>query len=358
VLRPGVAVVCGLAAVMWAAVAATLARADSMRPTVVFFAPAQLSQEERGALEDAIGAQLSLLPATFRFEVPRRVPADVDDRLQVARQTANAYGALAVFWLEVTRNGGPWYLYAVDARGERMITRPLTSHTASPEADVEATALIVRATTEALLHGAPLPAETPRRETSLPPRAPWPVELQRLGESALRVTAAYSGSTFARQLPWEHGFALRAAWLWPTGPYVGVGYTFIPSLHFPLEPVQFNIDRYPFAIFAGLRFAFERFTFSGEIGGELEIRSRRTLAASDGFTPGPEQRKTIYNVCPKLEAEFAVVPWLVVFLNVGIDAVLGNFAYTTSNLETGEKAMILDPHWIRLTSQVGLGIIR
>lgn len=349
---------CGLAAVMWASVAPTLAHADNMRPTVVFFASAQLSAEERSALEDAIGAQLTLLPATFRFEVPRRVPADVDDRLQVARQTAAAYSALGVFWLEVTRNGGPWYLYAVDARGERMITRPLTSHAESPEADIEAVALIVRATTDALLHGEPLPAETPRRETSLPVRAPWPVELARLGESALRVTAAYSGSTFANKLPWEHGFALRASWLWPTGPYVGVGYTFIPTLRFPFSPVRFNIDRYPFAIFAGLRFAFERFTFSGELGGEIEIRSRRTVAAAEGYTPDTEQKKTIYNVCPKLEAEFAVVPWLVVFLNVGIDVVLGNFAYTTSNLETGEKTAILDPHWIRLTSQVGLGIIR
>src|SRR5262249_28542539 len=155
------------------------------------------------------------------------------------------------------------------------------------------------------------------------------------------------GTTFAKQLPWQHGFALRAAWLWPTGPYLGLGFTFIPSLRFNIHPVRFNVERYPFALFAGLRFAFDRFTFSGEIGGEIEFRNRRTLSAADTYKPDPDQHKTIYNVCPKLEAEFAAATWLVVFAGLGLDVVLGNFAYTTKIVETKEATIILDPHWIR-----------
>lgn len=317
--------------------------------------------ELRYALEDALATQLSLLEAKLHYETPTAAQLDPVERLQVARQTATRLDAVAVFWLELPASG-PWLLYAVDARAERMIMRPLAAHSQSPEADVEAVALIVRATTDALLHGEQLPAANPPAPSSArvqsKPLAPWPVEHLPQGESALRITGAYVGSTFARQLPWQHAFSLRAAWLWPSGTYVGLGFAFIPSLRFDIRPVRFNIDRYPMSLHAGLRFSFAPWTFSGELGAEVELRNRRTVSAVDTYEPDPPQLKVIYNVCPKLEAEYAITPWLVTFIGAGIDVVVGNFAYTIQNMETKESRFILEPHWIRLTLQVGVGIIR
>lgn len=356
VLRSGVAIVSATAALMLCLGSTNTTRAQTKKTTVVFFAPQELPSGLRSALEDALGAQLSLLPAALRFETAASTPVAMVDRLQLAKQTALQHDALAVFWLDVNPSG-PWYLYAVDARAERMVMRPLAGRSPSREADIEAVALIVRATSEALLHGEPLAAASDTPSTPLPKRKPWPVE-QAQGQSALRLSAAYMGTTFSKDMSWAHGFAVRAAWLFPAGPYVGVGYTFIPPLHFNIDPVRFRIDRYPFALYAGLRFRHGDLTFSGELGAEVELRNRRTLEARDNFEPDEEQRKTIYNVCPKLEAEYAVMPWLALFGGVGIDVVVGNFAYTTRNTETPEPRMILNPHWIRLTLHVGIGIIR
>jgi hypothetical protein len=347
---------CAIAAAFSLSIARTSAQNNP--PLVAFFAPDTMPAELRYALEDALSTQLSLLQVVLHFETPAVPPSDPVERLQVAKQTASTLKAVAVFWLELPTSG-PWLLYAVDARAERMIMRPLAAHSQSPEADVEAVALIVRATTDALLHGEPLPATSPNvgaaREREL---TPWPVVQLPHGESAVRVAAAYVGSTFARQLPWQHGFSLRAAWLWPSGSYVGLGFTFIPSLRFDIHPVRFNLERYPLSLHAGLRFAVPPFTFSGELGTEIELRNRRTLWATDTYVPDPDKLKVIYNVCPKLEAEYAITPWLVTFFGAGIDVVVGNFAYTIQNMETHDTTIILEPHWIRLTLQVGLGIIR
>jgi hypothetical protein len=356
VLRSGVAIVCATAALMLCSGATRRVHAQAKPTTVVFFAPPELPSDLRSALEDALTAQLSLLPAALRYETATATPPALVDRLQVAKKTALEHDALAVFWLDVNPSG-PWYLYAVDARAERMVMRPLAGRSSSREADIEAVALIVRATTDALLHGEPLAAATDTTSTPFPTRKPWPTEHAH-GQSALRLSAAYMGTTFSKQLAWQHGFAVRGAWLWPAGPYVGIGYTFIPPLHFNIFPVRFRIDRYPFAVYAGLRFRQGDLTFSGELGGEIELRNRRTLAVAGDFDPDPDQRKIIFNICPKLEAEYAVTQWLVVFAGVGMDVVLSNFAYTTRNTETKEMTTILNPHWIRLTLHVGLGIIR
>jgi len=38
--------------------------------------------------------------------------------------------------------------------------------------------------------------------------------------------------------------------------------------------------------------------------------------------------------------------------------VVGNFAYTIRSGESGRRRFLLDPNWMRLTIQVGVGIMR
>lgn len=334
------------------------ASAQDKMPSVVFFAPTELSTKVRGALEDALATQLTLIQTSLRYEQGSAGKATPSERLQAAKLVAAKSGAIAVFWLDAAGDA-PWLLYAVDARAERMVVRPLASHPHStePEADIEAVALIVRATTQALLHGEPLPS-SPNATTEIKRNtSPWPVERLDAGQSALRIALSYVGTTFAKQLQPQHGFGLRGAWLWPSGTYVGLGFTFIPTSKFNLHNVGFEIDRYPFSLHAGLRFGFSRVTFIGELGAELEVRQRRTTAAP-GLMAYPDEKRIVYNVCPKFETEVALVPWLVAFVSAGLDVVLGNFAYSAGNEETMENTPILEPHWIRLTVQLGLAVIR
>jgi len=319
-----------------------------------------MEPELRYALEDALSTQLSLLRTALIFETLAAMPLGPIERLQVSKQTASARRAVVVFWLELP-SSGPWLLFAVDAKAEHMIVRPLAAHTQSPEADIEALALIVRATTDALLHGEPLPASEPSPDE--PPvkvtvRA-WPTRPAKAPRPpALRISGAYVGSTFAEQFRWQNGFALRVAWLWSSGPYLGVGFTFFPALRFEPPQARFDVERYPFSIHAGVRFPAGPFVVAAELGSEVELRNRRTLAAAHEYAPAPDQVKIIYNLCPKIEAQLPLTSWLVAFVGGGIDFVIGNFDYTVRDAHTGQALDLVEPAWLRPTIHVGLGIMR
>ena len=340
---------------------AEAAKDTEQQPAVVFFAPDNMAVDLRTALEDALTTQLSLLPAGVRYASSPPTPLEPVERLLVAKQLATQHRAVATYWLELPA-AGPWLLYAVDARAERMIMRPLSAHSQSPEADIETLALIVRATTEALLHGEPLPAIDPTtiEPTAKPAPAP-PHDSAPASEAApgLRISGAYVGTTFARQRSWQHGFGLRAAWLWPDGQYLGLGFTFLPAMHIDDPAARFDVDRYPFSIHGGLRLvAAGPFSVSGELGAELELRNRRTLSVGPGYVAAQDQVKALLNVSPRVEAQLALTSWLVTFVGIGTDLVVGNFAYTIRSGESGRRRFLLDPNWMRLTIQVGVGIMR
>ncbi|HEY2733930.1 MAG TPA: hypothetical protein VGI70_08095 [Polyangiales bacterium] len=350
---------------MLSALASTCAHAQQPRSVVVFFAPAELPADTRTTLEDALVTQLLPLPVELQFIV--RAAADgggIEQRLDLVKRTVIEHAAVAAFWLEV-RGEGHWFLSAVDAKVERVVLRPLTAKSESPEALVESVALIVRATSDAVLHGEPLPEEPhPSRSVadggSTTP--PWPVTQANEARSSLRLAASYVGTTFANRLPWQQGFGVRADWLWPSGPYVGVGYTFFSAAEFNISNINFSIDRYPISLHAGLRFPVGDWVFSGELGGEIEFRDRRTNDVTGGLEAKPAQHRTLYSVCPKLESEYAITSWFRVFVGLGADFALANFAYQLANYgpegELLDTKVVLEPHWLRLTLNVGIAIIR
>jgi hypothetical protein len=321
----------------------------------VFFAPQQLSPEVRSALEDALATQLSLLHATVYYAGPATREGDPGERVRSARRAAARYGAIATFWLDAPLNQA-WQLYAADAGITRVVVRRLASGQASMEANIEAVALIVRATTDALLHGEPMPAEEISEEGKA--YAPWPVEQLDQGSFGVRIGAAYTGTTFAKERRWQHGASLRAAWIWPTGPYVGLGFTIFERMRFDIAQVRFEVERYPISLHAGLRFGQSRLTFIGELGVELEIRNRRTLSVMDKNldVQSPDQAYVV-NICPKLETELKLFPGLVLFGGAGLDFVVGNFPYSILHQETGESSISLEPYLIRLSVHLGLAFL-
>lgn len=331
-------------------------QAQPARTSVVFFAPERLTPEVRSALEDALATQLSLLHAAVYYAGPANRDGDPSERVQSARRTAARYGAIAIFWLDAPANR-PWVLYAADAGITRVVARRLgPQRTNSVEAAIEAVALIVRATTDALLHGEPMPSEEAPETSEV--STPWPVERLVHGTSGVRLSAAYVGTTFAKEKPWQQGLGLGAAWIWPSGSYLGLGFTIFERMHFDIPNGRFAVDRYPISLHAGLRFAVAPFTFIGELGLELEIRNRTTESMSEAqLEPkGPDQN-AVFNICPKLETELAILPWLVAFGGVGLDFVVGNFPYTILMDSTEKTSISLEPYLIRLNLQLGIAFL-
>lgn len=357
--RAGISVAFAFAAwcVCWSGLAHAQqpAYGAATRSSVVFFAPQQLPPEVRSALEDALATQLSLLHATVYYAGPASREGDPLERVRSARRAAARYGAIATFWLDAPTNQA-WVLYAADAGITRVVVRRLASGQASVEANIEAVALIVRATTDALLHGEPMPAEEISEEGKA--SAPWPVEQLERGSHGVRIGAAYAGTTFAKERRWQHGVSLRAAWIFPSGPYVGLGFTYFERMQFDIAPVRFEIDRYPVSLHAGLRFGASRITFIGELGVELEIRNRRTLSVTDkDIELSSPDRSSVINICPKLETELLLFPGLVLFGGAGLDFVIGNFPYSILHQETMESSISLEPYLIRLNVHLGMAFL-
>lgn len=322
---------------------------------MVFFAPKELPRDVRSALEDALATQLSLLNATVYYAGPATREGNPSDRVRSARRAAARYGAIATFWLDAPPSQA-WVLYAADAGITRVVVRRLDSGRASVEANIEAVALIVRATTDALLHGEPIPAEEISEEGK--ELAPWPVEQLDRGHHAARISAAYTGTTFAKERRWQHGVSLRAAWIWPSGPYLGLGFTIFERMQFEIAPARFNVDRYPISLQAGLRFRVAPLTFTGELGVELEIRNRRTVSAmNQNIELTNPAQSVVLNICPKLETELGVSSWLALFGGIGLDFVVGNFPYIVLQQETEKTSIILEPYLIRFSAHVGLAFL-
>jgi hypothetical protein len=354
------------------AIQARNATAEDVAPApkrIVFFTPAQLEPNARSALEDALSTQLSLLSVQVSFQLNSEAQLTLEQRIEQSRAANAEHAAIGTFWLEIRPNSA-WYVYAMDSQDpndQRLVIRRLEELPKSTEAAAESVALIVRATTDALLHGEPLehtPPPPAAPKTSPPPAAeplrhppPTEVVIAPAARSALRIAAGYVGTTFAREVPWQNGLVVRAMWIWPAGPYLGLGYSFLPLVRRLTEDVDFRVARRPIALLAGLRFPTGNFTFSAELGAELELRERETTyIAGAGPTPPTSTRsRWLPNVCPKLESEYLVTSWLGVFANLGADFVLGSFPYTYGSLD-GPK--LLYPHAVRLTVQVGIGIIR
>jgi hypothetical protein len=323
-----------------------------------------LDADMRSAIEDALATQLLALPVELVVEAQDDSTNAIEQRMDAMKQSAIEHRAVAVFWLEM-RSADRWFLYAVDADVERMVLRPLVAKPDSREATIESVAVIVRATTDALLHGEELPAVVP------PPapekaKSPWPVVSAVHNTSALRLAAGYVGTTFAKELLWQSGLGVRADWVWSAGPFLGLGYTFFDAAHFTQrafdQPAEFTLYRHPIALHAGLRFASGDFTFTGELDAEIELRDRTSTPSLIMLDAELDKRRVVFSLCPKLESEFSVTSWLFVFAGAGIDIVLSPFTYllamTDPTVEKTNTEPILEPFPVRLTVQAGIGIIR
>jgi hypothetical protein len=336
----------------------------------------------RSALEDALATQLLALPVDVVFDVQDEPSSAIEQRMDAMKQSAIEHRAVAVFWLDV-RTADRWFLYAVDAQVEHMVLRPLVAKPDSREATIESVAVIVRATTDALLHGETLPAAVvpPLAAAVVPPPAaqkakpttPWPVVNADRNTSALRLAAGYVGTTFAKQLKWQSGLGVRADWVWSAGPFLGLGYTFFEVAEFNRpEPIRFTLARHPIALRSGLRFASGDFTFTGELDAEIELRegtstNNLNVVGDSMFTASNRPPRVVYSVCPKLESEFSITSWLRVYAGAGADIVLSSVDYKVDKItnppDMADKPKdppqpILEPSPVRLTVQAGIAVIR
>lgn len=355
---------------VWAWVGATAAQAEAEpSASLVFVMPSELDAGARSSLQDAVSTQLSMTDVRMVAVDPPALPAPValEDRVERAVALAEEHHALGVLWLDV-RPTDHWFLYAMDAKAERVVVRPLFVRKDSVAAGIEQVAVIARACGQALLHGEPVLSETPA--TPVEPRKPPPAEEKpappapppsaadakpRPPEDRLRLALAYRGETFAHASPWQSGANLSAIWLWSSGPFVGLGFSLFPVHDFG-DAVRFEVQRRPLSLLPGWRFALTRWLdLDTELAVTFDLRSRHTKQPPTGLAPRADQTQLLFALGPSVRAELEASPWLSFFAGASLDVFLNEFDYFTA---PKPKAPLVRPYRARPGISVGVAILR
>jgi hypothetical protein len=326
------------------------ARAE--QPAIVFIAPPGLSAELTDALDDAVSAQVSLVGARLVFLIADDDDAGLEERMSQAEALADEHDAAGVFWIDA-RPSRRWFLYIMDRSGAHVVVRPLSVEGASMDAAIEAAAVIAGSASDALLKQQSLEA----RLAAPPPAAPPP-------EAALRLEFGYSGSVFAPGLPWINGLWIGAAWLWPSGPYVGLSYVWSPPIRIDDDEVTFELARYPVWLQGGLRLKplaslLPRLDIAGELGLGLEVRTRTTSQTIPQLDAINHKTRPTYLTSVRLVIEYRLTSWLTVLARLSPELTLNGFDYARPPTKAGNPGEIyLSPYTLRFTAQLGLAIIR
>lgn len=325
------------------------AAAQARTQTVVFIAPPELAADTIDALDEAVSAHVSLLGARLVFLGTGERGAGLEERMAQAGEQARAHDAVGSFWIDV-RPSGRWFLYIMDRSGAHVVVRPLSDSSASVEARIEAAAVIVVSATDALLKQESLEARlsVPEAHEAVP------------AESELRLELTYTGTMFSPSVPWIHGVSIGASWLWPSGPYLGLSYTWSPPIHVEdTSETKFQITRYPLALHGGAR----RHVGAGfEVGGEvalgIEVRSRHTYFSILELDETPDTTRVVYFAGLRGVVSWRATSWLAILARVSPELVFNSFDYVKQDESGKPERVYLSPYELRFTAQFGLAIIR
>ncbi len=322
---------------------------------MVFVVPESLGAETRASLQDALATQLELVNTQLVLLTlpPAAETPAIEQRVLSGKELAHEHAALGVLWLD-PRPTDHWFIYAMDAAGERIVVRPLLVRQESMAAAAEAVAMIARGAAEALLHGEPVagePAEIHIVEAPLPPPPPAPTP----EPGMLRLAAGYCGNTFAAKVPWQSGVSVSAGWFASTGPFLIAGYAILAEDRVGSD-VVLALTRHPITLGGGYRFHFRSLSLDSQLSVTADFLNRRTLTTPTERGIDPARTRAVIALSPAIRAELAVTPWLGLFVSLGCDVLLNNFEYVSQATDPAQT--VLSPHALRLLTQAGVAILR
>jgi hypothetical protein len=323
------------------------------QPAIVFIAPEQVASDTQDALEDALGAQISLVGARLFFRSGPDTAAGLERMLARAKALAREHAAVGVLWLDA-QPSGRWFLYIMDNSSEQIVVRPLSAESDSLGATIEAVAVIARSAAEALIARAELDS-LPATPVAALPSASEP-------DDALRLEAGYAGFTLSPSMPWVSGIALGIAWLWPSGPYAGINYVWYPAQVLRPAAVSFSVTPYPISLRGGYRVqVLPWLGVSAELSGGVELRARETLRTIEELTDRGDLTKPVYFLGVAAVADIHLTDWLSLTARLSPEAVFQTRDYVTdSRIPESPRPpyLLMGPYRQRFAAQLGLALIR
>lgn len=313
---------------------------EPARPTIVVTVHSDVDAVLDDALR-AIQAHTQGGPTDLVIERSPIPGSDLRAQMRRAKTLAEQHAAAGVFWLDL-ESDDEFLLYLFEPEGLRVLVRKIPTSVEDQAAAIESLGVIVGSSSEAIAAGEtigmtpvdteavvvdpaktesaapePPPVETSATVNAPPPKPPraWKI---------LRVSLAYTGSSYARAMPWQQGGSLALSAAVAPRLYLGLDYTMLAPDRVT-TPVPLQLWRHPIAIHFGFHQMLVRWlALDAELAAGLTLDAwRRTDTDESGV-------RAIGTVAPWLYLRFAVWRGLSLDLGVGAEVPLNDFDYVWS----------------------------
>ncbi|HEY6878186.1 MAG TPA: hypothetical protein VI299_09205 [Polyangiales bacterium] len=194
----------------------------------------------------------------------------------------------------------------------------------------------------------PEPA-SPMRFFALPPVQEVQVPSVR-SRSLGRVSAFYTGNTYASQLRWQRGLRAELALYLRGWLQVGAGYTFHPAVELDLSGARVRLRDHNLSLLAGFGREGARVGIAGDLIVGATDTVRETVQTSGGLVATGESQRWSANTTLRVRVRLRVVSRMWLEFAPALE-----LAFAQRDLATriGEEATVLSPRAARLRFDVG-----
>jgi hypothetical protein len=311
------------------------------------------SQGEAASLFRAVRDHLGDLGVRVVAARPADAPAGLVATVRAARDAATRERAECTLWVDLPRPG-EIVLYMLEPRTPHLWTRKLRARDETPAAAIERVGLIARWAVAALIEGqqvemdsdpetaafAAVEARPPVVERPPPPRATV-VPASRATSGSLG--AAYSGSTFSANTPWESGVALSLRWRWLGGLFAGAAYRFLLPVDVESPIATARVSRHPAELSVGYLSGKGPYAWFAEAGAILDYTVRSTTAVALAYQAEPASGRASFGVSPRLGATWLAAPRIWVTAAAGLDVFFSNSRYIVDGASQEAKPWAARP---------------
>ena len=321
----------------------------------------------RGHTADAsaIAAHLHGLDVALHTRTGAPEQESAIERYRVASRVAAEEHARAVLWVERDPTQG-YTLHAVRPKERAIYVRRVERDPTAPSAGLEALGIVTRSIAGALVSDAPLEMdviEVPPEPVAEPgpaaaavtsPRTPAPDPAPRVRGRAL-LSVGYIGTSYARQIPWQSGMEVKAAWGWPFGLHVGAGYAAMQRARARSPIGSLDVRRHPTEVFAGWHRRTRNLWLGAELAFLVDPAVRRAHADGPETLARPDRTVVSTALAPRGRIGVIVVWRVEIFAAVAVEAWLSNVRHAVATA-SGDVREVLSPRRIRATTSAGVAV--
>ncbi|MBN1771350.1 MAG: hypothetical protein JXB32_08825 [Deltaproteobacteria bacterium] len=325
-----------VALLVTAAATSAFAKADPPPAVVVVVPPA--AQEVIDTLLEAVAAQLADMPVRLEVDRVEEFPAVLPQQVEVARAAAIRNDAVLVFWLDASL-ADQMFLYLSEPGGGRILVRTVES--GGDAERVEAVALIVRGTIEAMLAGGRLGVETPTPPPPPPPPSPPPPPPP--APDLLGVRLAYALEFFSTDALAIHGLDLGILVHVYSGLSLFAGYRVVTDAETSSRGVALDVARNPMEL--GVQYAYQLgdWAFGGSVSALLDRLHGEATTTTATLVVRPPETRWLAGVGAAFHTSFRIAGTVHAFIDAGVDVYVDTVDYVVET--TGGR-------WTMLTTWV------